>query len=98
MVQVELWANALTPVRSNAERAAVKMRRFIEVVSLKNFRVICLVVVTGSTNMCRSPLLLFRTCDAFTQGRTIIFRYCPNPAQPRRAFLRDRRQPHRLCA
>src|SRR5271170_3860283 len=29
MVQDELWANALTPVRSRADRAAVKMRRFI---------------------------------------------------------------------
>jgi hypothetical protein len=27
--EVELWASALAPVRSSAERVAVKMRRFI---------------------------------------------------------------------
>jgi hypothetical protein len=37
MVQVELWANALTPVSSNAERAVVNILRFIWVVSLEKF-------------------------------------------------------------
>jgi hypothetical protein len=30
-VEAEVWANALTPVRSRAERAAVKKRRFIDI-------------------------------------------------------------------